>query len=75
VLPAAQIVDPVHPAPPHCPYLGTVAPVGAVTAVVVATTDFEVVATTTLEELTAVETGLGEPPADCPLQTAGPGTV
>jgi hypothetical protein len=29
VLPAAQVVPPVHPCPPHCPYLATIGPVGA----------------------------------------------
>lgn len=47
-------MDPVHPAPPHCPYLATAIPVGAAIALVVATT-------TLLLELTGlietVETG------------------
>ena len=34
VLPAAQAVPPVHPTPPHCPYLGIAGPAGAADVVV-----------------------------------------
>ena len=33
--PAAQTVDPAHPVPPHCPYLGTALLAGGAAIVVV----------------------------------------
>lgn len=104
VLPAAQTVPPVQPAPAHCPYFGTTAPVGAVTVELVVDTLLEVVevldllvvlvvvallvveVVTAFVEVVEVDVGFatdvvgggggGEPPAaDCPLHTAGPGTV
>lgn len=81
VLPDAQTVPPVHPFPPHCPYLATVGPAGGaelvvvgVAAAVVGGDDATVVGD---DPTTAVLVGDDpqSPTADCPAHTAGPGTV
>ena len=80
MLPAAQTVEPVYPVPPHCPYLATAAPVAVAVADVVVAALLVVVVlafTDVAVDVVAFAVVVGdEPPAaDCPLQTAGPGTV
>lgn len=85
VLPDAQTVEPVYPVPPHCPYFATAAPVAVATAELVVVAALLVVLVVIVAALLVVVelvagvvawvVGLEPPEADCPLHTAGPGTV
>lgn len=83
MLPAAHVVGPVHPVPPHCPYFAAVPPALVATAelVVVATLLVVEVVTSVVEGVVACVVaeldvvGVELPAADPPLHTAGPGGV
>lgn len=60
VVPATHTVEPPHPWPPHCPYFGTVGPLGLLVGVGAA------VVAAGVEATGVVGAGLDPPPEDCP---------
>jgi hypothetical protein len=76
VLPDTQQVAPVHPVPPHCPYLAAQEPPDAALVLVDGAAEVFVDVTSVVDEVGGLAVVWGLPPPDAPhVKGSGPGIV